>query len=570
MKENNTREYISLFYKDNKFNYFMNILVALATAGLYIFVSWILQVAIDIATGTTQMAFSQIIVIALVFMIGTVLIMVLNAYFFPKYVKTAMTNYKNTLLQKFLSKDISEFQNQDSSVYLSTLTNDAKAIEDKYITQEINLLTEIITLIGALAFMLYFSPVMTLVSVGLTILPIIASFITGGKLVEIEQVISEKNANFVAIISDFTKGFPIVKNFKADRQILESLKDSNENLEQSKKELDNTKLTISLMTQSTGIFTQLAVTLFGAYLVLQDQGFTAGMIVSFVNLMNFIISPVVNVPTMVSERRAALGLINKAANIVHSPVNYDKDNEIDIQPLKRAIHLQDVHFAYNENQPILQGLDLAFEKAKSYALVGGSGSGKTTLMTLLMKENNPNKGQVMYDEIDLRNASLDSLYEEISMIQQDVFVFNASILDNITMFQTFDKDTINEVIDRSSLRKLVDNKGLDFMCGENGANLSGGEQQRIAIARALLKNSSIILADEATSSLDKETAFQITNDLLNLTDKTRIMITHSLDRSLLERYDEIIVLKDGNIVEKGSFKKLIERDGYFNKLYAIS
>ena len=156
------------------------------------------------------------------------------------------------------------------------------------------------------------------------------------------------------------------------------------------------------------------------------------------------------------------------------------------------------------------------------------------------------------------------------MIQQNVFIFNASILDNITMFQDFPAEEVQEVIRRSSLDKLIADKGMDYLCGENGKNLSGGEKQRISIARALLKDSSIILTDEATSSLDKETTYQITKDILGLTEKTRIMVTHSLDESLLKKYDQIIVLRDGKVVEQGSFEELLANDNYFKSFYSIS
>ena len=111
---------------------------------------------------------------------------------------------------------------------------------------------------------------------------------------------------------------------------------------------------------------------------------------------------------------------------------------------------------------------------------------------------------------------------------------------------------------------------MDYLCGENGKNLSGGEKQRISIARALLKDSSIILTDEATSSLDKETSYQITKDILSLTEKTRIMVTHTLDESLLKKYDEIIVLREGKVVEQGSFEELLANDSYFKSFYSIS
>ena len=570
MKEKLYKELVKELYRDNKFYLLGALAVAFGTAAINVALSWLLQMAIDIATGEASMTFMQVLYLALAFILLTVVIMALNAYFFPRYIKRAMVNYKQYLLQKLLRKNIADFSRLGKSVYLSALTNDTKVIEEKYVRQQLTLITEIVTFIGALAFMLYLSVLMTLVSIAITMIPVISSLITGSRLVKIEQVISEKNSTFVGIISDFINGFPLVKNFKAEKQIAKHLGQSNENLEENKKQLENSRLTISLFSQGSGIFTQLAVTMFGAYLVLNDQGFTAGMIISFVNLMNFIISPVVNLPTMISERRAALGLIKKAASFL-DPGEADPDQQMTPLPsLEESIKLQSVSFAYPGGDTILKDLDWEFKRGKSYAIVGASGSGKSTLLKLLMKNQQPVSGNIYYDQINLKDAKLDALYEEVSLIDQDVFVFNASILDNLTMFQDFDEDQIQEVIDQASLRKLVNDKGLSYSCGENGVNLSGGEKQRIAIGRALLKNSSIFLTDEATSALDKETAYQITNDILNLSEKTKIMITHSLAKGLLEQYDEILVLKNGNIAESGSFADLVEANGYFNYLYSIA
>ncbi len=138
------------------------------------------------------------------------------------------------------------------------------------------------------------------------------------------------------------------------------------------------------------------------------------------------------------------------------------------------------------------------------------------------------------------------------------------------MFKEFDKEEIDEAISRAKLDGFIKEKGEDYLCGENGKGLSGGEKQRISIARTLLKKSKVLLADEATSALDADTAFRVTDDILNLTGILRIVITHSLDEILLRRYDEILVLKDGRIEEKGRFEDLISKKGYFYALYTVA
>ena len=156
------------------------------------------------------------------------------------------------------------------------------------------------------------------------------------------------------------------------------------------------------------------------------------------------------------------------------------------------------------------------------------------------------------------------------MVLQDTWLKTGTIRDNITMFRAFPQETLDEVIRRAHLEELVARRGLGALCGEGGCELSGGEKQRIAIARALLKQSSILLADEATAALDAQTAHEITQDILSLTGITRVVVTHRLEASLLECYDAIFVLKDGRIAETGTFAELVQHGGYFSAMYKLA
>ena len=207
---------------------------------------------------------------------------------------------------------------------------------------------------------------------------------------------------------------------------------------------------------------------------------------------------------------------------------------------------------------------------KIIGLTGASGSGKSTLLNLLLASYQNYDGTILYDDTELREISSNNLYEIESIIQQNVFVFNATIKDNITMFRDFSEEQVGEAIRLSGLSALIEEKGADYLCGENGSGLSGGEKQRISIARSLLKKSQVLLVDEATASLDAETAYQVSSAILALKDVTSIVVTHSLDEGLLKQYDGIITLKNGSIVETGTFDELLAKKGYFYSLYTVS
>ncbi len=391
---------------------------------------------------------------------------------------------------------------------------------------------------------------------------------TGGRLEAAEMRVSDRNKDFTAALQDCLGGFSIVKSFKAEKEIYDLFKENNSSLEKEKCNRQRVKSIIGMIGSVTGIFAQLAVFLVGTYLTKNGYGLTPGALLLFVNLMNYIIEPIATLPGLLANRKAALGLVDKLADALEQ--NSGSTGGLCLTRLAKGIELQDVSYGYEEDKEILHHISVRFEAGKSYAIVGGSGCGKSTLLNLLMAASTGYSGNILFDDAELRNISAESLYDLVSVIQQNVFVFNASIKDNVSMFRDFPKAKLDEVIRKAHLGNLITERGEDYLCGENGKGLSGGEKQRISIARSLLKKSSVLLVDEATASLDAQTAHQISDNLLDLTGITRIVVTHTLAESQMRRYDEIIVLKNGTITESGTFDFLMEKKGYFYALFTVA
>lgn len=542
---------------------------ALVSGSLNLILSWIMQQLIDAASGVPgALPIGTLAKISGAFVLLCVAAFLLDYVSQPRFIERAMRQYKDFAFQKLTEKSISSFRDESTATYLSALTNDANGIEADYLAQQLSLITKTVAFIGALAMMLWYSPLMTAIALGVTILPLVASLLTGSKLQAAEKRVSDRNKDFTAALHDCLSGFAVVKNFKAEREIFKLFAESNRALESEKFNKRRIKTIVGMIGAVAGIFAQLGVFLIGAYLALSGYGLTPGVVIIFVNLMNFLIQPIAELPGLLASRRAALGLIGKLAAALEKNPTVCGGEELSM--LEHDIRLEKVSFSYNGEKEVLHEISAVFEAGKAYAIVGGSGSGKSTMLHLLMAGSTEYTGNILLDGTELRRMAPESLYEMTSVIQQNVFVFNASIKDNVAMFRSFPQQELDDAIRRAHLTGLIAERGESYLCGEGGNGLSGGEKQRVSIARSLLKKSSVLLADEVTAALDAQTAHQVTSDILDLHGITRIIVTHTLEESLLRRYDGIIVLKDGHIEESGSFDKLMSNRGYFHALFTVA
>ena len=557
------------FYHKNIPALCLAVFSSLIGGSLNLIVSWLMMQLIDAASGVPgTLPIGTLAMLSGGFVVLCIAVFLLEYISMPRYIERAMLQYKNFAFRKLTEKGISSFRDESTATYLSALTNDSTSIETDYLEQQMALISKVFTFAGALVMMLWYSPLLTAIAAGVTILPLIASLLTGSRIEAAERRVSDRNRSFTAALSDCLAGFSVVKSFKAEKEIFKLFAENNRALEGEKFSKRRIKTIVGMIGSVTGVIAQLGVFLIGSYFALSGYGLTPGVVVIFVNLMNFMISPIAELPGLLASRKAARGLIDKLATALES--NPVSKGTSELTHLASGIRLENVSFGYDDSKEVLHGISAFFDAGKAYAVVGASGSGKSTMLNLLTAAAGNYRGNILIDDTELRSIASESLYELISVIQQNVFIFNASIRDNVTMFRSFPEQEIEDAISHAHLNALIAERGDGYLCGENGKGLSGGEKQRISIARSLLKKSSVLLADEATASLDAQTAHQVASDILDLDGITRIVVTHGLEESLLRRYDGIVVLKDGRIEESGSFDELMERKGYFHALFTVS
>lgn len=563
-----SREFTHQLYYKNRINFIVTIILTIAMSSINLMISWLIQQIMDSMANQNMQSVVRCAWIAASVVIAYTVSNAVYRAVYPRFLQRAMQQYRDYAFSRLTQKSLRSFSKEGTALYVSALTNDCTSIENNYLAATFTLIELLFCFLGALIMMLYYSPVMLVLAVALSFLPVAVSMTAGNRLAEQEKEISKRNEHFVSIVNELLSGFPVIKSFRAETQASRLFSQRNEQAEEAKKNKRRTEQMISLLANDAGIIAQMGIFLAGAWLAISGKGVTAGVVIVFVQLMNYILNPISQVPLLWSNRKAAIALMEKLSDALSE--NVREEGREKLNGFSEKIEVKDLTYGYEPESPVLKDLDVQFDAGKSYAIVGGSGSGKSTLLNLLMGSSSNYQGEICIDSVSIKNIESESLYQLMTSVQQNVFVFNDTIRNNVTMFHEFSDKEVTLALERSGLSEFIEKRGEDFVCGENGANLSGGERQRISIARALLRKSPILLVDEATAALDAANARAVSFSILNLVGMTRIVVTHRLEEAILRRYDKILVMKNGTICEQGNFDTLMQQKGQFYSLFQIA
>ena len=561
-------QYYRAFYQNNRLCFVLALLFTIALFPSPLVISWLIGAIIDVIAAGDLAWLWQTLIVAVVIVTADITLTMVMCRAKSSFIHKALTQYKSLAFKNLSEKSISAFSRENTGRYISVLTNDVNSVEENYLKRSFSLVYQTLIFFGTLAMMFWYSPVLTAATIALSLFPLAASLLMGKELTVREKAVSDKNELFVSQLKDLLSGFSVIKSFKAETEAQRMFDTANRDVEEHKRRRYWWDCLLVTMSQNLGSeLLQFSIFFLGALLAIRGD-ITAGTVLIFVNLCNFVIQPINIVPQYWANRKAAQALIEKLAQVTEE--NAGRSGEAIPPVLGEAITLDHVTFGYEADKPVLQDLSLRLEPGKKYAIVGGSGSGKSTLLNLLMGAYDSYGGSITIDGKELREVDPDSLYDLMSLIGQSVFLFDDTIRNNITMFRDFPDQLINDAVKRSGLSELLIQRGEAYRCGENGVALSGGERQRVSIARCLLRGAPVLLLDEATASLDNQTAFAVTDAILHLDGLTRVVVTHRLDAALMEQYDQIVMLRNGRIQEAGSFKQLMEQKGFFYSLYTLS
>jgi len=541
-----------------------NILVPLTNIAF----AYSIKIIIDSGMSQNREALTQAILIGAIVIFIDASLNFISLRLRNKLVRQIMSRYKNKVFKSILDRDYREFSKEKSGKFISILTENMKKIEQDYLHQYFNISKNISLMIFSLVAMFIGNWFLTLLVIIASIIPMMISGFIGQKSASLQNSSMIADQKYLAKVKDILAGFLVIKSFNVKEAIRQDYKNESEKLDEIYFIKGKFDVLSNVISQLSGMIIFLVAFGGGMYLVFGGHT-TIGSVTAIVQLVNFVVMPLNEIGMGMSKFREGQATLN----------SFEVKDVIELQTGKRKEYFDDVisfsnvDFSYpNAEEKIFNNLSLQIKKEEKIAIVGMSGSGKSTLLNLLLRFYDVTSGYISIDNQDLQAISAESLYNLMTIVQQDVYIFDDTLKANITLSQSFTEDDIKKAVQQSGLESyILENElGLQALCGENGSNLSGGERQRLSIARALIRKTPILLLDEATSSLDNKVTTEIENSILEIQDLTVLVVTHKLNKSMLKKYNRILFMKNGVIVEDGSFDNLMDRKGEFYKLLELS
>ena len=553
-------------YHKKSFYTFMifNILVPLTNIAF----AYSIKIIIDSGMSQNREALTQAILIGAIVIFIYASLNFISLRLRNKLVRQIMSRYKNKVFKSILDRDYREFSKEKSGKFISILTENMKKIEQDYLHQYFNISKNISLMIFSLVAMFIGNWFLTLLVIIASIIPMMISGFIGQKSASLQNSSMIADQKYLAKVKDILAGFLVIKSFNVKEVIGQDYKNESEKLDEIYFIKGKFDVLSNVISQLSGMIVFLVAFGGGMYLVFGGHT-TIGSVTAIVQLVNFVVMPLNEIGMGMSKFREGQATLNsfEVKDVIELQTGKTKEYFDDV------ISFSNVDFSYpNAEEKIFNNLSLQIKKGEKIAIVGMSGSGKSTLLNLLLRFYDVTSGYISIDNQDLQAISAESLYNLMTIVQQDVYIFDDTLKANITLSQSFTEDDIKKAVQQSGLESyILENElGLQTSCGENGSNLSGGERQRLSIARALIRKTPILLLDEATSSLDNKVTTEIENSILEIQDLTVLVVTHKLNKSMLKKYNRILFMKNGVIVEDGSFDNLMDRKGEFYKLVELS
>ena len=553
---------MKFYIKQNKVLFIVTILVSVIASLGYVFMAILLQQLLDIAVGKDMQQFVRMVLFSIFYFAVLGIFLYLQSLLSKKVICKIMRQIRSDVFRGTVDHSIEDFNKKNTADYISIITNDVKMIEDNFLLPLFEVVQYAVIFTASFLLMVYFDIIVTVcVIVAIAIMFLIPSFL-GNSLEKRQKKYSSKLADFTVSLKDILSGFEIIKSYSMKRYVIQRFNKENDETINSKYSVDRLLALNEGVSSFLALMVQIVVLFLSAYFIITGR-ITVGTLLGMVQVSSNLANPLVMIFTNVPKIKSIQPIVEKLQSISKYPLSHSKKEHI--SSFDFCICTKDLGFSYDKQKEVLNEINCTIEKGKKYVVVGKSGCGKSTLIKLLAGYYSDYAGTIKYDNRELKLLDRNDMAQLSSIIHQNIYMFDETIQDNICLHEDYPQEKIDNVVMESGLSEFISElpEGLLYQVGENGANLSGGQKQRIAVARALIRNKPILILDEGTSAVDMQTAYDIENRLLKINDLTIITITHHLRKELLEKYDEIICMDNGKIIEKGTFNELASNNSIF-------
>ncbi len=558
---------MSKYFKNKKFLLSITIFFITSTALFNTLFAFVLKNLGDVSSLKNLNNLGKNILFALIFLFILMILEFARKIMCGRFVTDVMFSLKNDLIKTIVNNDEYQPNEQNASEYLSLITNDMEILEEDYFTDTLDIIQASIQVVFALTGLLTLSMYIGFSILIICMIPIFIPRIFEKIVSHRKKKISDNLSTLVLKSKDIFGGMETIKNFKAENVFIKNFSNRNKVVEDSKLNYVKIESLVNILCGYVSYTTYIAIVGIGAYLIIKGQA-TIGTFVAATYLADALCMPILNLAYSINTIKSIKLVKNKVELIFNGSCN-NKDRGFNhINTFEKDISLENVSFRYDDKY-VINDITLRIKKNEKIAIVGKSGSGKTTLINLIQNYYKDYEGSIKIDDISINKISKSSLRKNIATINQNVYIFDGTIKDNITLFLDYPMEKVLDSIEKANLKSFIDSLelGLDTYVGENGCNLSGGEKQRIALARVFLVDSQILILDEATSALDNYNSSIIDKNVIK-EPITVISIIHKLQKNNLMYYDKIVFLESGVIKESGSFNELINlKQEFYNFFY---